>query len=164
MNMTTHITKPFGRLAILTCAGLFFLAGCLPMDGDQGATDSGHAPAANSTATANVVGSEPYSPADFRDLMIPGELEWQRDKSVSINTDSFTGGVLNFAGRVEVNSLTEFFINAMKKEGWTVIGSVKSENVLLAFVKEKASCLIKIDEGGTLGKTEVNIYITHKNN
>jgi hypothetical protein len=165
MNTTTRPTKPFGRLAILTCATLFFLTGCLPMDGDQDATDNGHAPAVSSnTATPSVVGSEPYSPADFRDLLIPGELEWQRDKSVSINTESFTGGVLNFAGRVEVNSLTEFFINAMKKEGWSVIGSVKSENVLLAFVKEKSSCLIKIDEGGTLGKTEVNIYITHKNN
>lgn len=165
MNMTTRTPRPFGRLAILICAGLFSLAGCLPMDGDQDATDSGHAPVANSgNASTSVAGSEPYYPADFRDLLVPGELEWQRDKSVSINTESFTGGVLNFVGRVEVNSLTEFFINGMKKDGWSLIGSVKSENVLLAFVKEKASCLVKIDEGGTLGKTEVNIYITNKNN
>lgn len=163
MNKTTRSNKPAGLLSLLTFAGLFFLAGCLPMDGDQVSTESGHTPAANST-TASVVGSEPYSPADFRDLLVPGELEWQRDKSVSINTESFTGGVLNFSGRVEVNSLTEFFLNGMKKDGWTVLGSVKSDNVLLAFAKDKASCLIKIDEGGSLGKTEVNIYVTHKNN
>lgn len=162
MNRTTRPTKPFGRLAALTLAALIFLTGCLPMDSDQGSADKSHAPA-TSTATANVVGSEPYYPADFRDLLIPGELEWRRNKSVSINTDSFTGGVLNFTGRVEVNSLTEFFINGMKKDGWTLIGSMKADNVLLAFIKDKSSCLIKVDEGGALGKTEVNIYITHKN-
>jgi hypothetical protein len=148
------------RLALLALAGLFFMAGCLPLDDDQGAGDSSHTPA----AATNAATSEPYYPADFRDILIPGELEWQRDKSISINTESFTGGVLNFSGRVEVNSLTEFFVNGMKKDGWTVIGSVKSADVLLAFVKEQASCLIKIDEGGALGKTEVNIYATHKNN
>lgn len=162
MNRTPSSTNPLGRLTLLTCAGLFFLAGCLPLDGSQSPSDAGHAAAA--TAAATTATSEPYSPADFRDLLIPGELEWQRDKSVSINTESFTGGILNFSGRVEVNSLTEFFVNAMKKDEWTMIGSVKSENVLLAFIKEKASCMIKIDEGGTLGKTAVNVYITHKNN
>jgi len=163
MNRSTRTTKHLGRLALLTCAGLLFLAGCLPLDGGQSASDSGHA-ATTAPGASTPPSSEPYSPADFRDLLIPGELEWQRNKSVSINTDSFSGGILNFSGRVEVNSLTEFFVNAMKKDQWTMIGSVKSENVLLAFTKEKASCMIKIDEGGTLGKTAVNIFVTHKNN
>jgi len=162
MNRTTRLSKRISRLALLTCAGLFFLTGCLPLDGSQDPSDGGHA--ASLPSPASTVTSEPYSPADFRDLLIPGELEWQRDKSVSINTESFTGGILSFTGRVEVNSLTEFFVNAMKRNEWAMIGSVKSENVLLAFTKEKASCMIKIDEGGTLGKTMVNIYITHKNN
>lgn len=161
MNRITFPTR-LGRLALLACAGLFFLVGCLPLDGDS-ASDDGHA-ATSTSAAAATVSAEPYSPADFRDLLIPGELEWQRNKSVSINTDSFAGGILNFSGRVEVNSLTEFFVNAMKKAEWQMIGSVKSENVLLAFTKDKASCMIKIDEGGTLGKTAVNIYITHQNN
>ncbi len=163
MNRTTRSTKRLGHLALLTCAGLFFLVGCLPLDGSQSDSDGGHAvaiPAGASTPAS----SEPYPLADFRDLLIPGELEWQRDKSVSINTDSFSGGILNFSGRVEVTSLTEFFVTTMKKNEWTMIGSVKSADVLLAFTKDKASCLIKIDDGGSLSKTEVNIYITNKNN
>ena len=161
MHRTTPSPKSLARLALLAVAGLLFLAGCLPLDASQDASDSGHAatPAATSAPAP-----EPYNPVDFTDLLIPGELEWRRDKSVSINTASFTGGILNFSGRVEVNSLTEFFVNGMKKDGWTMIGSVKSEDVLMAYTKEKASCLIKIDEGGTLGKTEVNVYITHQNN
>lgn len=166
MIQTTSPTKTLGRLALMAAFTLICLTGCLPMDGGQGA-DDGHAPPVASGATSAPAGpasAEPYSPADFSDLLIPGELEWRRDKSLSINTESFTGGVLNFTGRVEVNSLTEFFLNGMKKDGWTVIGTVKSENVLMAFIKEKTSCLIKIDDGGTLSKTEVNIYTTRKNN
>ena len=160
MHMTASTAK---RLPLIAITALITLTGCvLPFDGNQGGADSSHATPA--TSAASVVGSEPYYPSDFRDLLIPGELEWKRDKSVSINTESFTGGILNFTGRVEVNSLTEFFINGMKKDGWQTIGTVKSENVLLAFIKDKSSCMIKIDEGGTLGKTEASIFITHKNN
>ena len=145
---------------ILTLSALLLLlSGCLPMDSDQGSADAGHTQA----ASTETVTSEPYYPADFRDLSIPGELEWNREKSVSINTASFTGGILNFSGRVEVNSLTDFFINSMKKDGWNVTGTVKSRDVLLAFIKPQASCMIKIVEGGTLGKTEVTVYIAHTN-
>ena len=162
--MKDCITSPLRalRLFLLFAVLIAPISGCLPLDGDQGAGDAGHA-AAN-PAPGAAVSNEPYYPSDFRDLMVPGELEWNREKSVTINTDSFTGGILNFGGRVEVNSLTEFFINAMKKDGWTAIGTIKAKNVLLAFSKANGSCMIRIDEGGTLGKTEVNIYITHKNN
>jgi len=147
------------RASVALSLLLLLLTGCPPMGSDQGTTDGGHAPA----ATTDSVTSEPYYPADFRDLLIPGELEWNREKSVSINTASFTGGILNFSGRVEVNSLTDFFINGMKKDGWNVTGTVKSRDVLLAFIKPQASCMIKIVEGGTLGKTEVTVYIAHTN-
>jgi hypothetical protein len=148
------------RAILPLLAALLLLAGCMPMDSDQGATEVGHSPA----AATNMVTNEPYYPVDFRDLLVPGELEWNREKSVSINTASFNGGILNFSGRVEVNSLTDFFLNGMKKDGWNVTGTVKSKDVLLAFIKSQASCMIKIVEGGTLGKTDVTVYIAHTNN
>jgi hypothetical protein len=152
-------TRQMIRVFLPLLVALLLLAGCMPMGSDQGAADTGH----TSAATTSAVTNEPYYPVDFRDLLIPGELEWNREKSVSINTASFTGGILNFNGRVEVNSLTDFFINGMKKDGWEVTGSVKSRDVLLAFIKPQSSCMIKIAEGGTLGKTEVTVYIAHTN-
>jgi len=144
---------------ILTGFFVFLLlGGCMHTGTDTPATDSGH----EVTAAESRIENEPYYPADFRDLLIPGELVWNREKSVSINTDSFSGGILNFDGRVEVNSLTEFFITSMKKDGWTMNGTVKSKNVLLAFVKDTGSCMIRIFDGGTLGKTDVYVYITHR--
>jgi len=149
-------TKILSLQTVLLITSLFLLSGCQAMN--SGATaDEGHDPA----ATEKTAEFEPYYPADFRDLLIPGELVWNREKSVTITTNSFNGGILSFNGRVEVTSLMEFFINSMKNDGWTDIGSVKSKNVLLSFTKENSTCMIKITEGGPMGKTDVGIYITH---
>lgn len=143
---------------LILAATLLTLSGCLPLNSTEATDNNGHAP----EATAKVE-FEPYYPADFRDLKIPGELVWNMEKSVVLNTNSFKGGNLNFNGRVEVTSLMEFFANSMKNDGWTSVGSLKSKSVLLAFTKENSSCMIKIVDGGPIGKTDVNIYIAYAN-
>lgn len=140
-------------------AVLFMLSGCLPMGASDTTANAGH----DQEIASATVESEPYSPADFRDLLIPGELIWSRERSVTINTNSFNGGILSFNGRVEVTSLMEFFTNSMKNNGWISSGSIKSKNVLLAFTKENSSCMIRIIEGGPIGKTTVSIYIANAN-
>ncbi len=122
--------------------------------------DNGDA-AASQTTQAQDTGPayEPYHPADFNEILIPGELNWNREESMTINTDSFAGGILKFSGRVEVNSLTDFFVNTMKKNGWTLKGSVKSDDVLLAFTREGGTCMIKILAGGIAKATSVFVYI-----
>jgi hypothetical protein len=51
----------------------------------------------------------------------------------------------------------------MKNDGWVSVGSIKSKDVLLAFTKANSSCMIRIMEGGPIGKTEVNIYVANSN-
>ena len=100
------------RIAVLMIISVFVLSGC--MHTKTGATsDESHEQAVAEKSPE----FEPYYPADFRDLLIPGELLWNREKSVTISTDSFNGGILSFNGRVEVTSLMEFFINSMKNDG-----------------------------------------------
>ena len=148
--------KTLSLLTIAMIASLLLLSGC--MHNTTGSTaEESHEPAAAEKAPE----FEPYYPADFRDLLIPGELTWNREKSVTITTDSFNGGILSFNGRVEVTSLMEFFVNSMKNDGWTPVGSIKSKNVLLSFTKESSTCMIKIIEGGPIGKTDVGVYITN---
>lgn len=148
-------------LLITLVSFLFLMNGCIPaMD------TSGQPPQDNLQKTkspSNIVEFEPYNPTGFMDLLIPGELIWNREKSVALNTDSFNGGILQFNGRVEVTSLLEFFNNSMKNDGWTSVGSMKSKDVLLVFTKPQGSCMIKITEGGPIGKTVVDIYITKSN-
>ncbi len=148
------IAKILSLQTVLIITTLFLLSGCQALN--SGAADNGHEPAAEKAAEF-----EPYYPADFRDLLIPGELVWNREKSVTISTDSFNGGILSFNGRVEVTSLMEFFNNSMKNDGWTVVGSIKARNVLLSFTKDSSTCMIRITDGGPIGKTDVSIYITH---
>ena len=103
---------------------------------------------------------QPYSLSDFNEISIPAGLELNRDESLFITTDSFKGGFLNFSGRLEVNSLTDFFINSMPKNGWQRTGTAKYKNVLLAFSKTGKTCMITIRETKFNLSTEVSIYIT----
>lgn len=157
-KLAAHSSKFF---LIVLAAVLLISGGCGTIMPTDSATDGGHA--SDNTAPAKPE-FEPYSLTDFRDLIIPGELTWVREKSVTLNTDSFKGGVLNFNGRVEVTSLMDFFDTSMKNDGWSSVGSIKSKDVLLTFTKENSSCIIRIMEGGALGKTEVNIYIANTAN
>jgi hypothetical protein len=150
-----NIIYTLARLTFLMIIPVFILGGCMHTSPDA-AIDDGHEKAAAEKGPQ----FEPYYPADFRDLLIPGELLWNREKSVTISTDSFNGGILSFNGRVEVTSLMEFFINSMKNDGWTTVGSIKSKNVLLSFTKDNSTCMIRILEGGPIGKTDVAIFIT----
>ncbi|MDF1577860.1 MAG: hypothetical protein P1P81_05380 [Desulfobulbales bacterium] len=155
-----HKTVPAlpAPLCIVLVAALFTLSGCFHT-GSPGSADSGR----EEMPAAATNQFEPFYPADFNNLQIPGELVWNREKSVVLSTDSFKGGILNFNGRVEVTSLMEFFSSSMKKDGWTAVGSLKSKNVLLAFTKANSSCMIQIMEGGPIGKTDVHIYIANSN-
>ncbi|MCK4839137.1 MAG: hypothetical protein KAS94_10050 [Desulfobulbaceae bacterium] len=146
-------------ISLALAAALFMLSGCQPLNSSEATASTGH----DAGATSTTVEFEPYYLTDFRDLLIPGELLWNREKSVTLNSDSFNGGILNFSGRVEVTSLMEFYTNSMKNDGWASVGAIRSKNVLLAFTKENSSCMIKIIEGGPLGKTEVDIYIANSN-
>ncbi len=154
----------FHKLAIVFAAITltFMLSGCAGVDfGGPSAnvtpTPAVSAPPEEPAITEN----QPYYPTDFNDLLIPGELTWNREKSMSIRTASFAGGILQFTGRVEINSLTDFFITSMTKDGWKMTGSVKQKNNLLVFTKKNKATMITISEGDfSLNKTEVYVYIT----
>ena len=110
--------------------------------------------------TKTIVENAPYYPTEFTDLLVPGELKFNSDKTMSIRTESFAGGVLNFSGRVEMNSLAAFFATTMEKNGWKLTGTIKHKEVLLAFVKPHQTCMMRIMKSGFGSSTEVYAYIT----
>ena len=144
----------FFRAAGLALA-LALAGGCAGLG--TGAQDSGSGPDA---ASQSVAKNEPYYPTSFSDFEVPGELKMDRKDTMLINTASFTGGILHFTGWVEVNSLTDYFINSMEKNGWKRTGEVRYQNILLAFTKPTKNCMISIYEGNLGGKTQVYVYIT----
>jgi hypothetical protein len=104
--------------------------------------------------------SQPFYPRDFNEVLIPDGLMLDRTESMYIKSESFNGGILNYQGRLEVNSLTEFFENTMPQKGWQLSGSVKSANSLLIFTKSEKTCMISITESKLSMNTEVYIYVS----
>ncbi len=140
--------------AMAICACLLLTAGCAQMNPWAPASTTPYAPDAQSSQI------EANYPTDFRDLLIPNEMEMNRGNSMLIKTDAFFGGILNFAGWVEVSSLTNFFISTMVNNHWKMTGSLEGRNVLLSFIKPQQTCMINIVEGSYLIKTNIYVYIT----
>ena len=109
-----------------------------------------------SEKTTFVEGAEGLPPVSFfagdlRDIELPVELEWERDKSMTIKTESFNGGIWHYEGRVEPLSLKDYVVNAMHNNKWKLVGESTSHDILLAFVKISES---------SMGKTKLALNVT----
>lgn len=115
------------------------------------------------TSDSQEAGAQPaalYKANDFDDILIPSELEWDRENSMAIRTESFAGGTLKYTGRVEINSLADYFITTMPRNGWKLVGSVKYKNILLAFTKPNKTCTVSMFKSEFSGRVNTYIYVT----
>lgn len=96
---------------------------------------------------------------DIQDIVLPADLEWKRDKSMTIKTESFRGGVWYYTGKAEVISLKDFMTNSMIDNKWKLVGEATSKNVMLAFVKPNKTCMMVIADE-SFGKTSLTLYVT----
>jgi len=120
------------------------------------------------TSTIGQTEVEPGDPAlppvsgfadDIQDIVLPTELEWLREKSMTIKTESFRGGVWIYSGKLEVISLKDFMTNSMKDNKWKLVGEATSKDVMLAFVKPGKTCMMVIADE-SFGKTLMTLYVT----
>ncbi|MBW2647538.1 MAG: hypothetical protein JRE23_15465 [Deltaproteobacteria bacterium] len=72
-------------------------------------------------------------------------------------TEKFITGILAFSGRVDVESLIEFFTNNMVKDNWQLISVFKSPKSIMFFSKKNRSCIINIMDKPF--STEVEIWV-----
>jgi len=96
---------------------------------------------------------------DLRDIELPTELDWNRDKSMTIKTESFNGGIWQYAGRVEALSLKDYMIRSMQDNKWKLVGESTATDTLLAFVKPNKTCMMVISDSKFL-KTRLTLYVT----
>ena len=128
------------------CLGMLCsLVVLLPLTGCSSKTTT--APAMDQSGLPPVPGFA----GDLKDIELPTEMEWERDKSMTIKTESFNGGIWHYAGRVEALSLKDYIISAMQNNKWKLVGESTSRDILLAFVKPNKTCMMVISEG-TMGK------------
>lgn len=114
-----------------------------------------------STKHALGIGEPPPPPApryyDFPDVLVPPELTLDTKGSVVYETGGAKAGVLLFSGRVEVESLVDFFRKSMQKDGWSLVSSVRFNRILLNFNKPDRVCQILVWEKPLT--TEVEIHV-----
>ncbi len=84
-------------------------------------------------------------------------MELKRDDSFVYDTSSFTAGFLTFEGRVEVRSLTRFFVDAMTQDNWLLGAKFTHKEVVLLFEKPNKRTIMYITE--TRFKTRVRIWV-----
>ena len=145
---------PMNQAIMLTLLAVFILlSGCTTTSSSS-----------NDDEMAPSITDQPFYSADFKEVLIPGGLKLNRDKSMFITTNSFKGGFLHYKGRLEVSSLTDFFLNSMPKNGWQRTGMAKYKYVLLAFSKPGKTCMITITESDLKFSTEVYIYVSEQLN
>lgn len=117
------------------------------------------------TFNPNPLSTDEFAPmastvGNYEDIELPAEMKYSNRNSMSIRTDSFRGGIINYRGRVEIHSLKEFIIASMKGNKWKLAGEVSSRNVILAFTKPNKTCLINIEPNGPMSETALTMYVT----
>lgn len=140
----SHYVQRFTYLALLL--SIFIFSSCATTTTD---TTSPMPPISN-----NVEGHS--------DIILPSDLKWDSSKSMAIITDSFTGGIYQFSGGIELNSLKEFIKASMANNKWKLVGEASYKNVMLAFIKPNKTCMVFLTEGfgGSLADTDVSLYVT----
>ncbi len=127
----------------IICLIFCSLAACTPKPADPAA-----APADGSMAPAPVPEAGPTDfYYDFDDILVPKEMELQTDESFILETPNQKTGVMVFEGKVEILSLTSFFINNMNKDGWSLLSAFKSNRTILVFEKTDRICVMNITDG-----------------
>ena len=125
------------------------LSGCvLP-----GSTDEGMAAGAPPEEM-----SQPFYHYSYRQILLPFGLELDKKESLFVDTNSFVGGHLRYSGKLEIESLAEFFINTMPQNKWKKVYSSLIGRILQAYTREGRTCIIKMTESNF--KTYVDIYVS----
>jgi hypothetical protein len=140
---------PFALLAVLFLSAQFTLTGCASSPAKEGGT------APSETALR-------ASFSGFEDVVIPSDISVNKKKSQVYSAGKVKVGLLTFEGRVEPNSLADFFQNNLPRGGWKLMTSLKDRDHNLVFLKDDRVCLITISEGWFTTVCELRVGLVEK--
>ena len=95
---------------------------------------------------------------EFNDIPIPPEIDVQSKNSYVFESGQIKMGFLTLRGRVDSNSVMNFFVAALPREGWRLKGQFRYNRSLLIFDKPDKVCVILMKEETYY--TYVEIYVS----
>lgn len=149
MTVETRNVRFLSVCAMLLTA-VFVLTGCSALKSKRASPKN---PESQSSTMAAPKSKNVY--LDFGDVLLPKQLKTDHKNSFVFSTSGFTAGVLSLKGRVEVNSLMNFFENKMPVDGWQLISAIKASRSMLLFKKKDRWCVISIIEGRMSASVEI---------
>jgi hypothetical protein len=128
------------RIVLIGFVLLLILAGCAQLKNSTSSTSS----------TPETRPSPRY--LDFADILIPGDLE--RSAKECYITNGF--GKMVVSGRVESESLSQYFITSMNAEGWVSLNQYKFQgSIKLFFKRQDRFAEILIEENPLSTRVEI---------
>ncbi len=135
------------RFALIACI-LFVLGGCSIFDGTGPSTTP-----------------EPKRLPDQRefggDVLIPREMDIQKEASYVTQRGGIQVGLLRLYGRVDSKSLLRYFQNNMTAEGWRLVTRYQSPHSLLIFEKENRMAVIAVED--STFQTFADVWVVPRN-
>ena len=98
----------------------------------------------------------------FEDVLIPSDISVDRKKSQVYSAGKVKVGLLTFKGRVEPDSLADFFQNNLPRNGWKLMTNLKDRDQTLIFLKDDRVCMITISEDWWNTVCEVRVGLVDK--
>jgi len=98
----------------------------------------------------------------FEDVLIPSDISVDRKKSQVYSAGKVKVGLLTFKGRVEPDSLADFFQNNLPRNGWKLMTNLKDRDQTLIFLKDDRVCMITISETWWNTVCEVRVGMMEK--
>jgi len=83
---------------------------------------------------------------EFDDVLIPREMDIDKDSSAIYRREGLSAGLLRLSGRVETSSLIRYFQNNMANEGWRPISQFRSPHSLMLFQKGNRMAVIALED------------------
>ncbi|MCU0539586.1 MAG: hypothetical protein MUF46_06825 [Desulfobacterales bacterium] len=98
---------------------------------------------------------------EFDDVLVPREMEVNRDASFVYRGTSLPTGLLRLAGPVEATSLMRYFEVNLPKDGWKQVSRFRAPQSLMVFQKAERMCIIAIED--STFRTFMDIWVVPLN-
>lgn len=98
---------------------------------------------------------------EFGDVMIPRDMDIDKDASFIYTRGGLNAGLLRLSGRVESKSLMRYFQNNMANDGWRVVSQFQAPQSLMIFEKENRVCVIAVEDATF--QTFADVWVVPRN-
>ena len=121
--------KPLARL-IAVVLSLLVLSACALFEKGPAKPDPGRLP----------------DQREFDDVMVPRDMDIDREASAVYRRDGASIGILRMSGRIDQSSLMRYFQNNLGNDGWRQVSVMRAPQSLMVFQKANRMAVIALSE------------------